>query len=157
MPLTANGKLDRKALPMPAGDAYATRGYEAPQGEIETRLAAIWMEVLRINGIGRHDNFFALGGHSLLAMQVMARIRRIFDLELPVRSMFEEPTIAGLAGELPRAQALGFKPRSAIAQRKSSSAAASPSQKALLARLDNLSATELRNLLQGGLDEKYPA
>jgi len=142
---------------MPAGDAYATRGYEAPQGEIETRLAAIWMEVLRINGIGRHDNFFALGGHSLLAMQVMARIRRIFDLELPVRSMFEEPTIAGLAGELPRAQALGFKPRSAIAQRKSSSAAASPSQKALLARLDNLSATELRNLLQGGLDEKYPA
>jgi hypothetical protein len=70
--------------------------------------------------------------------------------------MFEKPTIAGLAGELPRAQALGFKARTSIAQHRSGSAAASPNRKALLAQLDNLSATELQNLLQHGLDEKYP-
>jgi acyl carrier protein len=156
MPLTANGKLDRKALPMPEGNAYAAQGYEAPLGEIETRLAEIWADVLKIERIGRQDNFFELGGHSLLAMQVMARIRHIFNLELPVRSIFEEPTIAGLAGELPKAQALGIKARARIAQLRVGSAAASPSRQALLAQLDNLSATELQNLLQHVLDEKHP-
>ena len=67
-PLTANGKLDRKALPAPEGEAYAMRGYEPPLGEIETRLAAIWSTVLRLDQVGRHDNFFSLGGHSLLAV-----------------------------------------------------------------------------------------
>jgi hypothetical protein len=132
------------------------RGHEAPQGETETRLAEIWADVLKIDRVGRHDNFFELGGHSLLAMLVTARVRHVFNLELPVRSMFEKPTIAGLAGELPRAQALGFKARTSIAQHRSGSAAASPNRKALLAQLDNLSATELQNLLQHGLDEKYP-
>jgi len=130
------------------------RGHEAPQGEIETRLAAIWADVLKIDRVGRNDNFFELGGHSLLAMQVMARVRHIFNLELPVRSLFEKPTIAGFAGELPGAQ---IKARASIAQHQSSSAAASPNRKALLAQLDNLSATELQNLLQDGLDEKHPA
>ena len=69
MPLTVNGKLDRKALPAPEGDAYGERGYEAPQGEIERKLAAIWAEVLKVERVGRHDNFFELGGHSLLAMR----------------------------------------------------------------------------------------
>ena len=64
LPLTANGKLDRKALPMPEGDAYASRGYEEPEGEIETKLASIWGEVLKLDRVGRHDNFFELGGHS---------------------------------------------------------------------------------------------
>ena len=154
MPLSVNGKLERKALPIPEGDAFAVRGYEAPQGEIETRLAAIWADVLKIDRVGRNDNFFELGGHSLLAMQVMARVRHIFNLELPVRSLFEKPTIAGFAGELPGAQ---VKARASIAQHQSSSAAATPNRKALLAQLDNLSATELQNLLQDGLDEKHPA
>src|SRR5882762_2671038 len=146
MPLTANGKLDRKALPMPEGDAFGVRGYEAPQGETETRLAEIWADVLKIDRVGRNDNFFELGGHSLLAMQVMARIRHIFDLELPVRSMFEAPTITGFAGELQKAQALGSKARARIAQLRAGPAAARPIRDALLAQLDNLSASELQSL-----------
>ena len=76
LPLTPNGKLDRKALPAPEGDAYARRGYEEPQGEIETKLAAIWAELLKLERVGRHDNFFELGGHSLLAMTLIERMRR---------------------------------------------------------------------------------
>src|SRR5712671_311293 len=154
MPLTANGKLDRKALPVPGGDAYAVRGYEAPQGEMETRLAEIWADVLKIDRVGRNDNFFELGGHSLLAMQVMARIRHHFNLELPVRSIFDEPTVAGSAVELQKAQALGSKARARIAQLRPGSAP-SPSREALLAQLGNLSASELQSLLQRVRDEKH--
>ncbi|WP_425273358.1 phosphopantetheine-binding protein, partial [Pseudomonas petroselini] len=67
LPLTANGKLDRKALPEPDHAALLTRVYEAPQGEVETTLARIWAEVLHVEQVGRHDHFFELGGHSLLA------------------------------------------------------------------------------------------
>ncbi len=69
LPLTLNGKLDRRALPAPEAGAYAMRGYEPPQGGIETALAQIWAEVLKLDRIGRHDNFFSLGGHSLPAVR----------------------------------------------------------------------------------------
>ncbi|WP_146235422.1 AMP-binding enzyme, partial [Pectobacterium brasiliense] len=65
-PLTPNGKLDRKALPAPDQSAVATRDYAAPQGEVETALAAIWQELLGLARVGRHDHFFELGGHSLM-------------------------------------------------------------------------------------------
>ena len=78
LPLTPNGKLDRKALPAPEGDAYAVRGYEAPVGEIETAVAEIWAEVLKVEHVGRHDNFFDLGGHSLLAVRVVSRCGRFW-------------------------------------------------------------------------------
>ncbi|MCI0998344.1 AMP-binding enzyme, partial [Pseudomonas corrugata] len=68
MPLTPNGKLDRKALPAPEHDALITRGYEAPRGETETVLAQIWQDLLGLQQVGRHDHFFELGGHSLLAV-----------------------------------------------------------------------------------------
>jgi amino acid adenylation domain-containing protein len=97
LPLTANGKLDRKALPAPEADAYAMRGYEAPQGEIEQKLAAIWAEVLKLDRVGRHDNFFELGGHSLLAIRVMSRIREQLKIEMHLRSLFEQPRVTEFA------------------------------------------------------------
>src|SRR4051794_41802828 len=76
LPLTPNGKLDRKALPAPEAGAYAARGYEAPLGEMETRLAALWAEGLQVERGGRQDHFFELGGHSLLAGALPARVRQ---------------------------------------------------------------------------------
>jgi aryl carrier-like protein len=87
LPLTPNGKLDRKALPTPEADAYATRGYEPPLGEIETKLAVIWGQVLKVDRVGRHDNFFELGGHSLLAVTLIERMRRN-GFKVDVRSLF---------------------------------------------------------------------
>ena len=81
LPLTPNGKLDRKALPAPEQDAYAVSGYEPPQGSIETTLASIWAELLKLDRVGRHDNFFALGGHSLLAVRVAIRLRQFLGVE----------------------------------------------------------------------------
>ena len=99
LPLTANGKLDRKALPAPEGDAYATRGYEPPQTETEAAVARIWAEVLKLERVGRHDNFFELGGHSLLAVTVIERLRRI-GLQVDVRDLFSTPTLSGLAATM---------------------------------------------------------
>jgi arthrofactin-type cyclic lipopeptide synthetase A len=86
LPLTANGKLDRKALP----------GYEAPQGEIETKLARICAEVLKVERVGRQDNFFSLGGHSLLAVLLVDRMRRV-GFRFDVSTIFAAPTVAALA------------------------------------------------------------
>ena len=80
-----------------------------PRTEVEGKLAEIWKELLKTKEVGVEQNFFELGGHSLLVLQVMARIRRMFEVELAVRTMFEEPTIAGLAKEIEKAQALGLK------------------------------------------------
>ena len=103
LPVSDNGKLDRKGLPTPDGEAYGIRPYEAPIGEIETMVAGIWADVLKIEQVGRSDNFFALGGHSLLATQVMSRIRQVFAVELPLRNLLENPTVAGLALRLEKA------------------------------------------------------
>src|SRR5690606_34049824 len=89
-------KLDRKALPTPEGDAYGAREYEAPEGETEQTLAAIWADLLKVDRVGRHDNFFELGGHSLLAVSLIARMRQA-GLNTDVRALFADPTLAGLA------------------------------------------------------------
>jgi len=96
LPRTANGKLDRKALPEP-GDNYQKSNYVAPHTSVESILTGIWCEVLDLERAGIHDNFFELGGHSLLAAQVIARIVAAFGIELPLRVIFEAPTIAELA------------------------------------------------------------
>jgi amino acid adenylation domain-containing protein len=96
-PLTANGKLDRRALPAPEGDAYARREYEAPLGAAEESVAAIWRELLGLDQVGRHDNFFELGGHSLIAMQLTGRIRSHFRIDLPMLEIFNNPTLSALA------------------------------------------------------------
>ncbi|NRN30764.1 amino acid adenylation domain-containing protein, partial [Photorhabdus heterorhabditis] len=95
-PQTPNGKLDRRALPAPDNEAFARQSYEAPQGETETTLAAIWCELLGIDQISRHDNFFALGGHSLLAMRVMNRVAAL-GVELPLTTLFSSPTLMAFA------------------------------------------------------------
>ena len=102
LPLTANGKLDRKALPAPEGDAYARRSYEAPLGEVEEVLAGIWAEVLGVERVGRRDNFFELGGHSLLAIRLIERMRRV-GLYTDVRALFTTPVLAELALAVGRA------------------------------------------------------
>lgn len=99
MPLTSNGKLDRKSLPEPGADAYSSRAYEAPQGETEHQLAHLWAEILQIDRVGRQDDFFELGGHSLLAVTLIERMRRI-GLQVDVSSLFMAPTIAQLAGNI---------------------------------------------------------
>jgi acyl carrier protein len=154
MPLTANGKLDRNALPMPEGDVYAVRGYEAPHGEVETRLVGVWADLLNVGRVGRQDNFFELGGHSLLAMQVTARIRRIFGVELPVRSIFEAPTIAGLASEIEKARAMGLKARISLLRHHPLAVVAGVDQETLHAQVEKLSVEEARELLKVLLEGK---
>jgi amino acid adenylation domain-containing protein len=100
MPLTANGKLDRKALPDPGADAYAAQAYEAPQGETEKMLADVWAELLQVEQVGRRDNFFSLGGHSLQAVRVVTRIRQGLGVAMTVADLFAQPVLADLAHRL---------------------------------------------------------
>ncbi|EQB97998.1 hypothetical protein B738_27602 [Photorhabdus temperata subsp. temperata M1021] len=95
-PLTPNGKLDRRALPVPGEASFARQVYEAPQGKTEIALAAIWRELLGIEQISRYDNFFTLGGHSLLAVQMINRVAA-FGVELPLSTLFTSPSLAAFA------------------------------------------------------------
>ncbi|WP_318196650.1 non-ribosomal peptide synthetase [Streptomyces sp. MCL20-2] len=101
LPLTANGKLDRKALPAPRIDAYAQREYVAPSTETERALAAVWAELLSFDEsqVGADDNFFQMGGHSLLITVLVARLKEQ-GFDVPVRSVFSSPTLATLAAEI---------------------------------------------------------
>jgi len=96
-PLTPNGKIDRRALPAPDGNSQTATEFVAPRTQTEQALAAIWAEVLRRPAVGIHDDFFALGGHSLLATQVISRIQVRLQRELPLRTLFERPTVEQLA------------------------------------------------------------
>ena len=102
IPLTRNGKVDRRALPAPQSARAAAETYVAPSGPVEEALAAVWADVLRLDRAGVHDNFFALGGHSLLATQVVSRVREALGVELPLRRIFEAPTIRQIAQEIDR-------------------------------------------------------
>ncbi len=110
LPLTANGKVDRKALPAPEADAYTLRRYQAPVGETETVLAGIWAEVLKVERVGRHDNFFELGGHSLLVVRVISRIRRILNLEVSIGGLFAQPILTTFAEHVINLQLEQFDP-----------------------------------------------
>ncbi|MBB5869386.1 amino acid adenylation domain-containing protein [Allocatelliglobosispora scoriae] len=95
LPLTPNGKLDRRALPAPA--VAADRPFQAPAGASQELVAAVWAEVLGVDRIGAHDDFFGLGGHSLLATRVIARLSANVELAVPIHTIFDHPTVAGLA------------------------------------------------------------
>jgi hypothetical protein len=102
LPLRANGKVDRDALPPPDGERPSGDGdYVAPSGPLETVLADAWADVLGLRRVGATDDFFAdLGGHSLLATQLASRLRDLFQVDMPLRTVFEAPTVAGMAAAL---------------------------------------------------------
>jgi amino acid adenylation domain-containing protein len=144
LPLLPNGKVNRRALP-PPDEASRERGraYVAPRNDMEYRLAGIMAEVLNLERMGVDDNFFELGGHSLRGIQVIARVRKVFQVELPLRTLFEEPTVAGLCLEIEKAR-----------KRDPGTAISSPARRItlspreqLLARLKQLSDLELEALL----------
>jgi hypothetical protein len=138
LPKTANGKLDRRALP----DAQLPRlSYRPPQSDSECRLAALWQELLGLERVGLDDNFFELGGHSLLAMKLAGRIRQSAGVELPVRRIFETARLDAMAAEIDGLQRAAGG--TADVQRELADA---------LAQLQELSADELQALLAGEAD-----
>jgi amino acid adenylation domain-containing protein len=149
-PLLSSGKLNRRALRGVGGTLLSEQGMVEPRTETEGELAEIWKELLKVEEVGVEQNFFELGGHSLLVLQVMARMRRRLGVELPVRTVFEAPTIAGLAVEVEKARALGPQARTPILERRPRprAAGATASQEALLIQLEKLSAEEAQNLLR---------
>ncbi|HYO54876.1 amino acid adenylation domain-containing protein, partial [Archangium sp.] len=100
LPLTPNGKVDRKALPPPGENRAEVESYVAPRNLNEELLAGIWAELLSVEKVGIHDNFFELGGHSLLSVKILSRVRAIFDVELSVLDIFEQPTVAQLVEKI---------------------------------------------------------
>ena len=143
-PLTPNGKVDRSALPRPSQSRPELVGlYAAPRNDVEEQLAKIWAGILKRERVGVNDNFFELGGHSLLATQVLSRIREHLKVELPLRKMFELPTIAGLATEVVELRQ-GPKPPPVPAIRRRTRGAA---------KVEQLSPEEVDSLLSKVLSE----
>jgi long-subunit acyl-CoA synthetase (AMP-forming) len=156
LPLLSSGKVNRRALATVEAVVLSEQGTVAPRTAVEQKLAGMWREVLKVGEVGVDQNFFELGGHSLLVLQVMVRIRREFDVELGVRTMFEEPTIAELAIEVEKARAMGMKAQTPVLERRARPRAAeSATREALLAQLDRLSADDVQTLLKRVLDAKH--
>jgi len=142
LPLTSSGKVNRLALPRLTGAQLAT-GQDSvpPRTDVEKQLAAIWTEVLKRDHVGLNDNFFEIGGHSLLATQVISRVRKRFQVEMPLRSMFESPTVASLAAVLEVEQKVRPAPLPALRKRRRS------------AKIEQLSSEEVNSLLATVLSE----
>ncbi|HEX5884420.1 MAG TPA: amino acid adenylation domain-containing protein [Pyrinomonadaceae bacterium] len=136
LPLTPNGKVDHAALPIPDPASFDSNNeFVAPQTHVELTLAQIWKEILGVTQVGIHDNFFDLGGHSLLATQVVSRIRKTLKADLPLRVIFDSPTIAGLAPQVESMSRTESDELEKLAE--------------LLARIDQLSTDETKVLLEG--------
>ena len=110
LPLTANGKVDRRALPLPDLDSERLDKYIAPRTPMEEKLVTIWEQVLKVEQVGINDNFFELGGHSLLVTQLVSRIRDRFRVELPLQDFFTAPTVSQLAASIEQLQQEDSKP-----------------------------------------------
>jgi len=153
MPLTPNGKIDRHALPAPDfKDDRPERVYVAPRSAMEKIVAKIWIELLGLEAIGVEDNFFNIGGHSLLATQVVSRLRQRLAVEIPLRTLFESPTIAALASAIEESQRLQTQRETpAIKPRKRET----PDVNKMLAKLEELSASEARQLLDEMRNAKH--
>jgi acyl carrier protein len=125
----------------------------APRTDVEEKIARVWGEVLGVGEVGIHDNFFELGGHSLMVIQVIARIRRVFEVEIPVRSLFEEPTIERSARVVEESLAKGIKAKMPITPRRRPTPATN-GRDALMAQLGTMSEDEVHQLLSQLLREK---
>ena len=137
IPLNANGKVDRRALPSPeANIARSDSAYVPPRNETEEKLVQIWCEVLRLEKAGINDNFFDLGGHSLLATQLVSRIKTNFETHIPLSRFFELPTIAQLGSEIHKAR------------NKTNLAKRDDPRAVLLDDIEKMSASEIEALLQ---------
>ena len=143
IPLTPNGKVDHDALPAER-TGVSERPYVAPRDEREQRIAEFWSELLGVPRVGVYDQFFELGGHSLLGTQVISRIRRAFEVEIPLRALFEEPTVAALATAVQKAQASGRRIRTPLVAKRP----VTSSREKLAARLKDLSDDEVDALLR---------
>ncbi len=111
IPLTRGGKVDRRALQAMASDpAQSEEPYQAPRTPVEELLAGFWQELLGVDRVGIHESFYDLGGHSLLAMQLVSRIRAVLQVELPLRALFDVPTVAGLAQRVEALRGRGGAP-----------------------------------------------
>jgi acyl carrier protein len=147
LPLTDNGKVDQRKLATTRLQLSDLAGsYVAPRNEIETEVAAIWAEILKLERVGVDDNFFILGGHSLLATQVISRIRESFQIELPLRSIFEMPTVSLLAAAIAQ--------REARVEDHITSQIDQISAEVLLDKLDELSDDEVNELLGAFMSEE---
>jgi amino acid adenylation domain-containing protein len=146
LPLTPSGKLDRKALPtLDTARPGPEASYVAPRNPVEQAVALIWADVLGVERVGAHDNFFDLGGHSLLATQVLSRIRQAYPVDISLRRLFEEPTVANLASAI------------MDGQRRSDNETidkVAPDELQILSDLDQMSDDEVDSLLQGALAEE---
>jgi len=111
LPLNASGKVDRKALPAPEGESSGTEPFVAPRTPVEEVLAGIWAEILGRESLNVEGNLFEAGAHSLLLTQVLSRVRTAFEVELPLRSFFETPTVAGMAASVERLRAVAQGPQ----------------------------------------------
>jgi amino acid adenylation domain-containing protein len=152
-PLLPGGKVDRKALSLgTTRRSIVDHSHVGPQTETQEKLVQIWREVIGTEQMGIEDNFFELGGNSLMVMQVVARIRKVFGVEVPVVSLFEDPTIAGLAGEVEEANAKGIKARNPIIPGEGATMPIS-GREALFDRLDELPEEELLQLLKRAQDK----
>ena len=131
LPLSPNGKVDRKALPAPGG-VRQEAGFTAPRTPLEEQVAAIWAEVLKLDRVGLHDRFWDLGGHSLLATKVLVRLRHALGVDLPLQTLFEHPTLEAFATAVGHAVLAGHEGE----------------MESLLQEVANLSEEEILALLQ---------
>ncbi|MFJ2485203.1 amino acid adenylation domain-containing protein [Pseudomonas sp. NPDC087639] len=155
LPLTANGKVDRPNLPAPNVEAFDQQDYQAPQGSLETALAAIWAEVLGVERIGRQDQFFALGGHSLLVMRVLARVRHNLGLEVTASALFAAPVLVEFAKRLQASQAAARPAIAAVARSDAQTLSSAQQRLWFLAQMEGGNAAyhmPLNLRLRGSLD-----
>jgi amino acid adenylation domain-containing protein len=149
-PLTPSGKINRRALPAPDRGSSEESSYEPPATSDEQRLVEIWSTVLRREPIGRNDNFFELGGHSLLATQLISRVRQAFEVDLPLRTLFESPTLSEFALAIDRFKGSLPKPAPKIVKLESSDQAED-----LLAKINELSDEDVEALLNEAMAERH--